>query len=113
MAKSTAPKNPLTKTELLANIAAATELPKTQVAAVLNALAAEIQTSLGKKGAGAITIPGLVKIENKQVPARKAEKRVPNQTHRESQGWLRVLQSVHNRNTRSTRSLNTLNASDF
>ena len=44
MAKAATPKKPLTKTELLANIAAATELPKTQVAAVLNALAAEIQT---------------------------------------------------------------------
>jgi len=78
MAKAATPLKPLTKTELLANIAAVTELPKTQVAAVLDALAAEIQTSLGKKGAGAITIPGLLKIEKKQVPARKAEKGVPN-----------------------------------
>ena len=46
-----APTKPLTKTELLANIAAATELPKTQVAAVLDALGAEIQKSLGSKGA--------------------------------------------------------------
>ena len=59
---------PLTKTELLANIATATELPKNQVAAVLEALAAEIQKSLGSKGAGVITIPGLVKIEKKKVP---------------------------------------------
>ena len=78
MAKAVTPKKPLTKTELLANIAAVTELPKTQVAAVLNALAAEIQTSLGKKGVGAITIPGLLKIEKKLVPARKAAKGVPN-----------------------------------
>ena len=68
MAKAAAPTKPLTKTELLANIAAATELPKTQVAAVLEALGAEIQKSLGNKGAGAITIPGLVKIEKKKVP---------------------------------------------
>jgi len=78
MAKAATPTKPLTKTELLANIAAAAELPKTQVAAVLEALAAEIQKSLGNKGAGAITIPGLVKIEKKRVPARKAEKGVPN-----------------------------------
>ncbi len=77
MAKA-APTKPLTKTELLANIAAATELPKTQVAAVLEALAAEIQESLGNKGAGMITIPGLVKIEKKKVPARPAQKGVPN-----------------------------------
>jgi nucleoid DNA-binding protein len=73
-----ATKKPLTKTEILTNIAAATELTKQQVAAVLEALAAQIETSLGKKGAGAITIPGLVKIEKKSVPARAAQKGVPN-----------------------------------
>jgi nucleoid DNA-binding protein len=78
MAKAAAPTKPLTKTELLANIAATTELPKTQVAAVLDALGAEIQKSLSNKGAGAVTIPGLVKIEKKKVPARKAETGVPN-----------------------------------
>ena len=79
MAKAApAPKKPLTKTELLTAIAIATEVPKKQVAAVLEALAAEIKTSLSKKGAGVIAIPGLVKIEKKQVPARKAEKGVPN-----------------------------------
>ena len=50
MAKATTPAKPLTKTELLANIAAAAELPKTQVSAVLDALSAEIQKSLGSKG---------------------------------------------------------------
>ena len=78
MAKTATPPKPHTKTELLANIATATELPKEQVAAVLDALAAEIQKSLASKGAGVITLPGLVKIEKKQVPARKAEKGVPN-----------------------------------
>ena len=73
-----AAKKPLTKTELLANIAAAADLPKTQIAAVLESLAAEIQKSLGNKGPGAITIPGLVKIEKKKVPARPAQKGVPN-----------------------------------
>jgi nucleoid DNA-binding protein len=78
MAKTATPPKPLTKTELLASIAAATELPKQQVAAVLDALGAEIQKSLGSKGAGAITLPGLVKIEKKQMPARPAQKGVPN-----------------------------------
>ena len=54
MAKAAAPKKPLTKTELLANIAAATDVPKKQVAAVLEALANEIKKSLGAKGAGDI-----------------------------------------------------------
>jgi nucleoid DNA-binding protein len=77
MAKAAAPKKPLTKSELLANVAAATELSKKQVAAVLEALTAEIQKSLGNRGAGVIAIPGLVKIE-KKIPARKAQKNVPN-----------------------------------
>ncbi len=63
MAKAAAAKKPLTKTELLANLATVTDVPKKQVAAVLEALAAEIKKSLGNKGAGAITIPGLLKIE--------------------------------------------------
>jgi nucleoid DNA-binding protein len=73
-----APKKALTKTEILTNIAAATEVPKKQVAAVLEALAAEIKKSLSNKGAGMIAIPGLVKIEKKKVPARPAQKGVPN-----------------------------------
>jgi nucleoid DNA-binding protein len=79
MAKvAAAPKKPLTKSELMANIAAAADVSKKQVAAMLEALAAEIKKSLGSKGAGAITIPGLVKIEKKKVPARKAQTGVPN-----------------------------------
>ena len=72
MAKAAATKKPLSKTELLANIATATDVPKKQVAAVLEALAAEIKKSLSNKGAGAITVPGLLKIEKKRVPARPA-----------------------------------------
>jgi nucleoid DNA-binding protein len=78
MATVAAPNKPLTKTELMANIAAATDVPKKQVADVLEALAAEIRKSLGNKGPGSITIPGLVKIEKKKVPARPAQTGVPN-----------------------------------
>ncbi len=78
MAKAPAAKKPLTKSELMANIAAAADVSKKQVAAMLEALAAEIKKSLGSKGAGVITIPGLVKIEKKKIPARKARKGVPN-----------------------------------
>ena len=73
-----AAKKPLTKTELYANIAAASDVPPRQVAAVLEALAAEIKKSLSDQGAGVIAIPGLVKIERKTIPARPAEKGVPN-----------------------------------
>jgi nucleoid DNA-binding protein len=78
MAKAAVAKKPLSKTELLTNLATATDLPKKQVAAILEALAAEIKSSLGNRGAGAITIPGLLKIEKKRVPARAAQSGVPN-----------------------------------
>ncbi len=73
-----AAKKPLTKTELLTNIAEASELSKKEVAAVLEALAEEIRKSLSSRGAGAVSIPGLIKIEKKKVPARPAKKGVPN-----------------------------------
>ena len=38
----------------------------------------QISKSLGRRGAGSFTLPGLVKIEKKKVPARKARKGVPN-----------------------------------
>jgi nucleoid DNA-binding protein len=75
---ATTSKKPLTKSELMAAIATAADVSKKQVAAMLEALAAEIKKSLGSKGAGVITIPGLVKIEKKKVPARPAQKGVPN-----------------------------------
>jgi nucleoid DNA-binding protein len=79
MAKApAAAKKPLSKTELMANIAATSQLSKKEVAAVLEALGSEIQKSLSSKGAGAITIPGLIKIEKKKVPAKPAQKNVEN-----------------------------------
>ena len=57
------------KTEILNSIAEKTELTKAQVAAVLDTLSAEIAASLD--GAGSFTIPGLVKIERKHVPANR------------------------------------------
>ncbi len=76
MAKA-AKKSP-TKTEILTNIAAATDLSKKDVAAVFDALAAEIKKSLGPRGAGSFSLPGLLKIEKKKIPARPAKKGVPN-----------------------------------
>ncbi len=73
-----APKKPMTKTEILTTIAADTDLTKKQVAAVLDSLAGVIKKSLGRSGAGAISIPGLIKIQKQKVPARKAKKGVPN-----------------------------------
>jgi nucleoid DNA-binding protein len=78
MAKAAAAKKAPTKTELLNSLAEATDLSKKEVAAVLEALAAEIKKNLGSRGPGMFTVPGLVKIQKKKVPARPARKGVPN-----------------------------------
>ena len=77
-AAAAASKKAPTKTEIMTAIAQATETNKKVVAAVFDALDAEIKKALGNKGAGVFAIPGLVKIERKKVPARPAKKGVPN-----------------------------------
>ena len=67
-----------TKTEVLQSIATATDLTKKQVAAVLDALTEEVRKSLSSRGSGVFTLPGLLKIEKKKVPARPAQKNVMN-----------------------------------
>ena len=69
---------PPTKSELLNSISSDTNLSRREVSAVLESLSAQISKSLGPRGAGAFTLPGLVKIEKKRVPARKAQTDVPN-----------------------------------
>src|SRR5204863_2470964 len=60
------------KSEVLNNLAAASNLSRKEIAAVLEALTADINKSLGKKGNGVYQIPGLCKIIRKQNPARPA-----------------------------------------
>ena len=76
--KNPVPKKPLTKTQLLGAISDETNLNRRDVGAVLTSLNSQIAKSLGRRGVGAFTLPGLVKIEKKVVPARKARKGVPN-----------------------------------
>ena len=79
MAKAkAAPKKAMTKSELLNAIANDCDLTRRQVSEVLESLETHISKSLGRRGPGAFTLPGLVKIEKKKVPARKARKNVPN-----------------------------------
>jgi len=75
MAKMT---KPLTKSELMLNIANDCDLSKKQVSAVFESIAANIESSLGGDGCGRFVLPGLLKIEKKQVPARPARFGVPN-----------------------------------
>jgi nucleoid DNA-binding protein len=66
------------KSEVLNAIANETNVPKKDVAAVLDALASEIQKAMSGKGPGMFQIPGLVKITRKNVPAKPAQKGVKN-----------------------------------
>jgi len=53
---------PVTKSEILSNIAEATKLSRQQVASVLDALSGQIKAAVGKKGPGVFALPGLLKI---------------------------------------------------
>ena len=78
MAKTkTAAEKPLSKTQLISNIAEATELTKKQVDAVFEAFKAEVANAISKAGPGSIQIPGLLKIVSQHRPATK-KKQVRN-----------------------------------
>ncbi len=68
----------MTKTEILNAMAEECDLSKKQVADVLDSLSGQIKKSLASGGPGTFAIPGLIKIEKKDVPARPAKQNVPN-----------------------------------
>jgi len=70
MAKASSAPKPPTKSEIMNNIAEATEMTKKEVAVFFDALTAEIEKNIAKKSsAGMFTIPGLCKIVVKDKPA--------------------------------------------
>ena len=71
MTTKTAAEKPLSKTQLISNIAEATELTKKEVDAVLEAFKNEIAKALSSEGAGQIQLPGLLKIVKQHRPATK------------------------------------------
>lgn len=75
MAKKSGSK-PMTKTEIMRSISETTGLQKKDVVAVMEALTHEIQKALKGSGIGVFSIPGLVKVERRKVPARPAQKGV-------------------------------------
>lgn len=77
-AEKSAEKKPLTKTQIVAELAEATKLSKKDVSSVIDELGELIKKSLGSKGAGSFTLPGLVKIGKKRVEAKPARKNVPD-----------------------------------
>ena len=72
--KITAVKEPMTKSAILDEIAVNTELSKKQVTSVLDELTVLIERHVKKRSPGKFSLPGLLKIEVKKKPARKARK---------------------------------------
>ena len=65
---------PMSKTEVVSGIAEETGLTKKQVSSVFEAMAGQIKKSLGNRGPGAYTVPGLMKLTVVRKPATKARK---------------------------------------
>lgn len=65
---------PATKSEIIANIAEATQLSRKQVVSVFDALSDQIKFALGKKGPGVFALPGLMKIVVIHKPATPKRK---------------------------------------
>jgi nucleoid DNA-binding protein len=65
---------PMTKSEIVSGIADETGLTKKQVSSVFEAMSGQVQKSLGRRGPGAYTIPGLMKLTVVRKPATKARK---------------------------------------
>jgi nucleoid DNA-binding protein len=66
--------SPMSKSQVLSEVAASTELSRKQVAGVLDEITGLIKRHIGKKGPGSFTLPGLFKVttvKKKAVPARK------------------------------------------
>ena len=67
-------KEKYTKTQILDQIAASTELSRKQVAAVLESLTEVIESHVKKNAVGEFVLPGLLKISTVRKPAVKARK---------------------------------------
>ena len=71
---SAAIRSALNKSQLLMEVAEATELSKKQVGSVVEVLSTVMHRHLKKGGAGEFTLPGLIKCVVKRKPATKARK---------------------------------------
>ena len=75
---STAISKAYSKTQILNEIAGSTGLTRKQVGDVMAELDTLVSRHIRKRGAGAFTLPGLLKITTVKKPARRARKGVPN-----------------------------------
>lgn len=67
-------KDKMTKSQILASLADSTGLSKKDVASVMDELESLIDRSIKKRSVGEFTMPGLMKITTVKKPARKARK---------------------------------------
>ena len=74
MAKAGPIAEPMTKTQVLNEIATQTGVSKRDVGAVIESLSDVIERHIKKRGAGKFTMPGLFKIVTTRKPATKARK---------------------------------------
>ena len=77
-AKSKTEIKPRTKSQLFGDISEATELTRREVASVFDAMSIIMKKDLGRRGPGAFTVPGLMKVQKVHKPRRPARKDVPN-----------------------------------
>jgi len=68
----------ITKSQFYQEVADATELKKSEIAKVFEAITEVIKKQLGSKGPGVLTLPGLFKLKAVRKPAQKGGKMVPN-----------------------------------
>jgi nucleoid DNA-binding protein len=69
---------PLSKTEIVTALVEKTNLPKADVALVFDAMCDLIRQSVSPSGPGSFVLPGLLKLERKDVPPKPARTGVPN-----------------------------------
>ena len=80
----TAVKKPMTKTEIINELAQNTEMTKKQISSVFDELAILIERHIKKRAPGQFILPGLMKIEVKRKPATKARKGINPFTREET-----------------------------
>jgi nucleoid DNA-binding protein len=94
----------LTKSAVQQEIAKATDLSRSQVSQVFDALTNLIKRELGKKGPGLFTVPGLLKLRLVRKPATKARKGINPFTKQET-----MIKAKPARNVVRARPLKALN----
>lgn len=73
-------KKEMTKSEVVASLAESTGLTKTDVVKVLGELNSLVEKNIGKRGPGAFTIPGLLKIKKYRRQKTKAREGINPRT---------------------------------